>query len=470
MSLFSSFPKPHAALDLHQHVLPQLHRFLNRGEGLGVNINNLPKGINISNLTGDKILDLISGFFSYSTLQSFIYQVKLWYASEDPFNSALGLCFYFSVFCWVLSELTGNSSIVDRAWTFMPLIYGAHFTFFDHFKHDSLKQKLFSWTGTTGTWQDSVVPDGVDPRQFLVLGLQCLWFTRLTVHAVRRGFFTLTEEDYRWPWLRKRLTWWQYKLLSVTFVAFMQNILFLIMALPQYLLMTARAKHHPTQPPPTLGLVDVVLAAAFIVTLIVEQMGDSQQQAYQTWKRDPSQRELKNKTVDELALQQAKVNRGFRTDGLFAWSRHPNCACEQLTFYILYLFTLRATVPGKVFSTLFSDLQKIASHSISTKSVDYQSLINLAKAAGPHLINYSILSPLATSLLFYSSTPLTEHISSSKYPLYKEYQKRVGMFWPHMTILKMVWLGVTARLGKVNKLVFGAGPQQSEKNKKKKNK
>lgn len=61
----------------------------------------------------------------------------------------------------------------------------------------------------------------------------------------------------------------------------MQNILFVIMALPQYLLYTARPQRHPTHAPPALGLVDLLLAGAFITILIFEEIGDNQQQEYQ---------------------------------------------------------------------------------------------------------------------------------------------------------------------------------------------
>lgn len=39
--------------------------------------------------------------------------------------------------------------------------------------------------------------------------------------------------------------------------------------------------------------------------------------------------------------------------------------------------------------------------------------------------------------------------------LYKQYQKRVGMFWPPLTIVKGLWLAVTGRRGKVDRAVWG---------------
>ena len=122
------------------------------------------------------------------------------------------------------------------------------------------------------------------------------------------------------------------------------------MALPQYLLMTARANRHPTHAPPPLNWVDGVIAGLFLTVLVIEEIGDNQQQEYQVsrpslqrrydaqhalangqnWKRDPKLREKTvGKSQHEQTIAAGKMNRGFRTDGLFAWSRHPNFACEQ---------------------------------------------------------------------------------------------------------------------------------------------
>lgn len=89
-----------------------------------------------------------------------------------------------------------------------------------------------------------------------------------------------------------------------------------------------------------------------------------------------------NKSLQEQAKDAGKLNRGFRTDGLFAYSRHPNFACEQANYYILYLFTLRATVPKQVFTHLFSTLQSLASKAVETKSIDKDGLIQLGKETG----------------------------------------------------------------------------------------
>lgn len=59
---------------------------------------------------------------------------------------------------------------------------------------------------------------------------------------------------------------------------------------------------------------------------------------------------------------------------------------------------------------------------------DHTYFVNSLKSASEHLLNYSWIIAIAMSVLFRSSTILTEAISSGKYPKYREYQKRVGMF------------------------------------------
>ena len=49
--------------------------------------------------------------------------------------------------------------------------------------------------------------------------------------------------------------------------------------------------------------------------------------------------------------------------------------------------------------------------------------------------NYSGLGAILLNLLFLGSTSLTEKISSTKYPEYKQYQEEVSMLIP-FTILK----------------------------------
>ena len=90
---------------------------------------------------------------------------------------------------------------------------------------------------------------------------------------------------------------------------------------------------------------------------------------------------------------QETLDRGFNTTGLWAYSRHPNFAAEQSVWVLLYTWSCWVT------KTYY---------------------------------NWSIIGPVLYLILFQASTWFTELISAKKYPEYKEYQKRVGMFLPRL--------------------------------------
>lgn len=244
-----------------------------------------------------------------------------------------------------------------------------------------------------------------------VLGLQVLWSIRLTTNSIRRGFFNFKEEDYRWPELRKRLPYSVMKVFNLTFVAFAQNILLLSTAAPQYFLLTLRS--HPTSKANPLGTADYLLGILFVTILSIEMLADNQQQHYQHFKRDPayrasvaSQSSNRYASAERLGLLDASVRRGFLTSGWWGWSRHPNFACEQSTFWVLYLFTVSATLPPSVVGSL-------------TKRIDrFQPTAEWVRGTWDLVwkygINWSIVGAVGMTLLFYSSTTFTEYLSSAK--------------------------------------------------------
>jgi hypothetical protein len=95
-------------------------------------------------------------------------------SNHQDFNSLLvyplGLCATTTVTTYVLSIITGNSSQVDRLWTFLPTIYTAYWAL------------LPLWPHKSATWRNLVlvpyVPDEAShfarhfsPRALLILGL-----------------------------------------------------------------------------------------------------------------------------------------------------------------------------------------------------------------------------------------------------------------------------------------------------------
>lgn len=88
---------------------------------------------------------------------------------------------------------------------------------------------------------------------------------------------------------------------------------------------------------------------------------------------------------------QADLDRGFLTSGLWAYSRHPNFFAEQTFWLVLY---------------------------------------HWGCYAGNSLYNWTFVGVGSLIILFQGSTWLTELITAGKYPEYKDYQKQVAMFIP----------------------------------------
>lgn len=87
------------------------------------------------------------------------------------------------------------------------------------------------------------------------------------------------------------------------------------------------------------------------------------------------------------------LDRGFNTTGLWAWSRHPNFACEQSIWITLgYWASITSETP----------------------------------------LSWTLIPGVSLVALFQGSTWLTEKITAPKYPEYEEYQDQVGMFAPNI--------------------------------------
>jgi steroid 5-alpha reductase family enzyme len=336
--------------------------------------------------------------------------IKLYYARVDPLHTAICLCTFFSVLVYAGQQITGNASQVDRLWTFLPLIYTAHFTFQKTIAGLIDPPKLVAGLipgAAKGTTADIL------PRLAVITLCQTMWSARLTFHAIRRGFFNFKEEDYRWPYLRARIPRWQYEITALFFIAIAQNILLALTALPSYMILTAswHRINKPASAPTELTVWDGVLLLVTFANLSLEMLSDQQQWVYQNYKRgkDSKERPLPPAKL-KTYKNDADVKRGFLTSGLWAYSRHPNFFFEQLNWWIFWAYVLVTFAPRNV----------------SIADLPWNQLV----------LNYSTWGPVLMNLLFLSSTPFTEMITGEKYPEYKSYQKRVAMFLPFETTLR----------------------------------
>ncbi len=218
---------------------------------------------------------------------------------------------------------------------------------------------------------------GFSPAILVAAVLVTLWGARLTFNFARRGGYT-TAEDYRWPILQKKIRnplLWQ--LFNFGFIALYQQLLFVAFTSPLYLL----ARSGPQSMTGSLWLASLL----FLAFLVLETIADQQQYTFQQAKYHLLPRQAK------LATQYVQ---GFRSSGLFARSRHPNYLGELGVWYSLYIF---------------------ASLAIGT------------------FLNWSLVGPLALTVLFSISTIFTESITAKKYKEYHQYKKQASAiiykFW-----------------------------------------
>jgi len=260
--------------------------------------------------------------------------------------------------CFIVSEITRNYSQVDKLWSLLPPVY--------------------SWVTV------AAVPCA---RTVLMAVLVTLWGLRLSYNFYRKGGYSIIpwkgEEDYRWkilresPALKGRL---RFGLFNLFFISLYQNIIILLFTTPILI-----AALNPESP---LILTDILAALLMLTFLVTETVADNQQFRFQTMKRASR--------GDEQEYRDSP-GKGFLTEGLWKYVRHPNFASEQAIWISFYFFGVAAS--GK-------------------------------------WINFTLTGPVLLVLLFIGSSIMTEKISSSKYPEYKTYQKDVPKFIPRIFMRK----------------------------------
>ncbi len=286
------------------------------------------------------------------------FALKILAGFEPQFQSLvstwINLMIAVVLICFIVSEITRNYSQVDKLWSLMPLAY--------------------AWI---------TVMAYPSPRLFLMASLVTAWGIRLSYNFYRKGGYSIIpwqgEEDYRWRILRDTSALrgrFRFGLFNLLFISLYQNLLILLFSTP--LLMAALYHGAP------MGLTDMIAAALMLLFLVTETIADNQQYRFQTVKRNPSENE--KPYVESL-------RKGFLTEGLWRYVRHPNFASEQAIWISFYLFSVAAS--GK-------------------------------------WINFTLLGPVLLVILFIGSSIMTENISSSKYPEYSTYQKEVPKFIPRI--------------------------------------
>ncbi|WVR00314.1 hypothetical protein IAU59_007457 [Kwoniella sp. CBS 9459] len=373
---------------------------------------------------------------------------------------------------YALGLISGNVSWVDRAWPFYtPFCTGL----------------LVAWLWLN---QDGAVYAHNIPRVGLMWALQLLWSTRLLSHALKRDFYNLRSEDYRYTAFRSLVPRPVFALVHLLVVAVAQPLLLLALALPVHAVLSlppselastggyditwkAVRKVLPARfsaigsasdDTPVLNLSDLVVSVLAIACLYVEWRTDREMYKYQSSKHAILDKANEGTTPSSSAPSTTKIIRppkpsvgnananangkkdgkpqpsaypishhpGFPTRGRWRWSRHPNFAAEQL-----FWFTQALIVVGGAQSS---------------------GVTRRGWGAGAG----SVFGPcFALSILFCSSTFLTEWITSRKFPAYKAYRRLVGQFLPQETAWIWLWGTITGGRARDLKAVYDV-PQTQE--------
>lgn len=253
--------------------------------------------------------------------------------------------------CFIISTITDNYSQVDKLWSTIPVVY--------------------VWFIASRS--------GFEARPLLMAVLVSFWAIRLSYNFARRGGYSWKfwtgEQDYRWPVLKAKPEFaarWKWVLFNLFFISFYQMALILFFTLPAL-------KSVGSGP---LTSIDLFLALIFLTFLVLETIADQQQWNFQ---KEKYRLIKENKSLPE------NYKKGFISDGLWKYVRHPNYAAEQAIWIVFYLFSVVAT---------------------------------------GNWINWSVTGCILLVLLFLGSSDFSESISSSRYPEYPDYKSKVPRFIP----------------------------------------
>ncbi|KAK9467946.1 hypothetical protein V1512DRAFT_260411 [Lipomyces arxii] len=224
----------------------------------------------------------------------------------------------------------------------------------------------------------------VSTRQLLYTSAMLIWSVRLTYNFARKGGYNGVE-DYRWQVLRSKIPKAVFIVFSLVFISIIQLLLLLNITAPAALF--TDHVHKDLMPG------EYFFLAALLCVIGIEGVSDEYQWDYQSAKH-----EYKASGNVSSKYTKAQLERGFCAFGPFKYSRHPNFIAEQFVWIIPYLWSLY--VIGERF-------------------------------------NWTIIGAIGYVVLFQGSTTFTEYITRQKYPVYNDYIKMTGRFFPS---LKSHWV------------------------------
>lgn len=376
--------------------------------------------------------------------------------SSSSFAWPFQFCLFCTVVTYIMSIATSNVSQVDRLWTFLPTIYTAYFALLPLFPNENEPRiPLFPFVPS------QIQSESIDwsPRALLLFFLVTAWMCRLTYIAIRRGLFSLSDEDYRWAVLRSKLHPILFQLVNFTFIAVIQNVLLLTLGYPSYLAAVSTERRRD------LVHSDVFLGLWALAVLVIEFAADNQQFVYQTYKHAFLAKEStstahthalemaskvawpfaspvvitsntsSHRLPTQVTLTPSNAHRGFITSGLWAYSRHPNFACELSFWWIICFIPFSAHVysQGPVFPFGTNDSMSFVADLVSKwESILFTAIFSFDSPTSTATALLPLFPAIFLSMLFTSSTIFTESISKSHYPSqstgYPAYQRLIPVF------------------------------------------
>lgn len=232
---------------------------------------------------------------------------------SDTLQTLIIICVISIAYCFIVGEITGNNSQMDKLWSILPIVY--------------------AWI--------IAVKSGMNLRLTVMAILITIWGVRLTLNFAKKGAYSLKfwsgEEDYRWivlrenPKLNKR---WKWAFFDLIFISVYQNALVLAICLPMLAVMESTV---------IFSVFDAFIAALVLGFIILETVADKQQMSFQTTKYKLLNQGMK---LEDLP---SPYNKGFNTFGLWGRSRHPNYFSEQSIWVVIYFFCISAGVTNYLF-------------------------------------------------------------------------------------------------------------------------
>lgn len=227
---------------------------------------------------------------------------------SDTLQTLIIICVISIAYCFIVGEITGNNSQMDKLWSILPIVY--------------------AWI--------IAGKSGMNLRLTVMAILITIWGVRLTLNFAKKGAYSLKfwsgEEDYRWivlrenPKLNKR---WKWAFFDLIFISVYQNALVLAICLPMLAVMESTV---------IFSVFDAFIAALVLGFIILETVADKQQMSFQTTKYKLLNQGMK---LEDLP---SPYNKGFNTFGLWGRSRHPNYFSEQSIWVVIYFFCISAGV------------------------------------------------------------------------------------------------------------------------------